>query len=144
MECIKIILKKLYETNYSILLNAKNLAGQTCFHVASIKGYHNIVEYFLRDIKFVSFLEAVDNDSNSSLHFAAENGHSSIVQLLLEFGCDVESKNELNLTPLDLSCRQGFFEISKMLIMRYIITSNYSSHISLNFNFHLTLYNIII
>lgn len=123
LDSVKIMLKKLYNTNYSTLLNAKNSSGQNCFHVAVFKGYHNIVEYFLRDVKFVSFLEAIDNDANSALHFAAEQGHSTIVNLLLEFGSDVEAKNELNLTPLDLSCRQGFFEISKMLIMRFYLFS---------------------
>lgn len=55
--------------------------------------------------------------------FSYPKGHSTIVNLLLEFGSDVEAKNELNLTPLDLSCRQGFFEISKMLILRQFYLS---------------------
>ena len=48
--------------------------------------------------------------------FSRLNGHSSIVSLLLEYGADANAKNEDNTTALDLSCRKGFFEISKNLI----------------------------
>lgn len=61
--------------------------GQTCFHVAVHKGYHNIVEYFLRDVKFVSFLEAIDNDANSALHLAAEQGRSELGLKLTKIFC---------------------------------------------------------
>lgn len=44
------------------------------------------------------------------------NGHSSVVSLLLEQGSDANAKNAQNLTALDLSCRKGYFEISKRLI----------------------------
>lgn len=128
LEIIKMILNKLNNTNYSSILNSKNLQGQTCIHIACAKGYHNIVEYFLRDRKFLSFLEHLDNESNTCLHLACEYGQSSIVGLLLEFDCDLDAKNEQNLTPLDLSCRNGFFEISKMLIQKvclYLTFVNY-------------------
>ncbi len=36
--------------------------------------------------------------------------------MLLEYGADANAKNEDNTTALDLSCRKGFFEISKNLI----------------------------
>lgn len=119
LEIIKMILNKLNNTNYTTILNSKNLQGQTCFHLACDKGYHNIVEYFLRDRRCFSFLEHLDNESNSCLHLASEHGHAGIVSMLLDLDCDLEAKNEQNLTPLDLSCRNGFFEISKMLIQKY-------------------------
>lgn len=50
------------------------------------------------------------------INFLRLNGHSSIVSLLLEYGADANAKNEDNTTALDLSCRKGFFEISKNLI----------------------------
>ena len=34
------------------------------------------------------------------LHYAAESGHTSVVALLLERGASVDSKDEINATPL--------------------------------------------
>ncbi|CAF0975888.1 unnamed protein product, partial [Brachionus calyciflorus] len=118
LEAIKLIVNKLYDSNNSLeqILYCKNNDGQTCFHIACSKGYFNIVEYFLKDKKMLQFLDFVDVNSNTSLHMATENGHSSIVSLLLDYGADVTIKNEENITALDLSCRLGFFEISKNII----------------------------
>lgn len=118
LEIVKLILNKIYDGNNSLeqILYAKNRDGQTCFHIACVKGYFNLVEYFIKDKKFSPFLEHIDNNSNTGLHLATENGHASIVSLLLEHGADVTSKNEDNLTALDLSCRMGYFEISKNII----------------------------
>jgi len=44
------------------------------------------------------------------------NGHSTIVKSLIEFGAEVNVKNEEDLSPLDYSCRKGYFEISKNII----------------------------
>ncbi|CAF0854801.1 unnamed protein product [Brachionus calyciflorus] len=121
LEVIKMLLQKIYDTNTPAdsLLYSQNMNGQTCFHLACIRGYFNIVEYFLRDRKLTQFLEHVDNNSNTCLHLATKHGHASIVTLLLDYGADVTSKNEDNLTSLDLSCRLGFFEISKIIIHKY-------------------------
>ena len=121
LEVIKMLLQKLYDTNTPVdsLLYAQNMNGQTCFHLACIRGFYNIAEYFLRDRKLTQFLEHVDNNSNTSLHLATKHGHATIVTLLLDYGADVTAKNEDNLTSLDLSCRLGFFEISKIIIHKY-------------------------
>ncbi len=70
----------------------------------------------------VRFVKQSDNSKNSSLHLASLNGNLSIVNLLLEIGCDPNAKNDENMTPLDLSCRMGNFEISKSLINHSNIT----------------------
>lgn len=121
LEVIKIVLQKIYDTNTPAdsLLYSQNMNGQTCFHLACIRGFYNIVEYFIRDKKLTAFLEHVDNSSNTSLHLATENGNATIVSLLLDNGADVTAKNEENLTALDLSCRLGYFDISKILIHKY-------------------------
>ena len=70
-------------------------------------------------------MEHIDNSSNTALHLATLNGHSSIVSLIIDHGADVNAKNENNITALDLSCRKGYFEISKLLIANYsLITQN--------------------
>ena len=49
-EITNLIMNKLHETNtvFDELLFSKNKEGQTCFHVASNKGYFNVVEYFIK------------------------------------------------------------------------------------------------
>ena len=121
LEIIKIILNRIYESdlpNESILM-AQNKDGETCFAIACAKGYLNVVEYFLKDKKLKLFLELVDNNSNTCLHVATFNGHFSIASLLLDNGINVTAVNEKNLSALDISCRKGFFEISKILISYY-------------------------
>jgi ankyrin repeat protein len=121
LEMVKMVLNKIYESNEMIepFLYSKNKSGQTCFHIACSKGYDNVVEHFLKERKLNAFVEHTDNNANTALHLATMNGSSTIVQLLLDHGADMNVKNEENNSALDLSCRQGYFEISKNLITNY-------------------------
>jgi ankyrin repeat protein len=142
LELVKLIMNKLNETNAPIedILYSKNKDGQTCFHIAAEKGYFNIVEYFLKEKKLLQYIEHIDNNSNSSLHSATSNGHSSIVQMLLDLGADANAKNEENVTALDLSCRKGFFEISKNLITTSNLTSQDSNNDDGDYPLHVACY----
>lgn len=121
LEILKLIVNNLFESNLPVeqLLYSKNRDGFTCFHLACMRGHFNLIEYFLKEKKLNAFLECFDNYSNTSLHMATENGHSPIVDILLEHGVDLNAKNEENMTALDVSCRKGFFEISKTIINNY-------------------------
>ena len=48
-------------------------------------------------------VEAVTNGGSTPLHFAARNGHTSTVELLLSKGASIASVNRGNKTPLDLA-----------------------------------------
>jgi ankyrin repeat protein len=129
LECIKIVMNKIFQSTASqsanSLLFSQNKDGHTCFHIACANGFTNIVQYFLKNKKQIAFLDYTDNCLNTSLHLATEGGNSSVVSTLLEYGLDLEAKNEDNLTSLDLSCRKGYFEISKLLISKYsVITTS--------------------
>jgi ankyrin repeat protein len=84
-----------------------------------MRGFFNLIEYFIKERKLTPFLDQFDLASNTPLHLATENGHASIVNILLEHGIDVCAKNEENMTALDVSCRKGYFEISKIIINNY-------------------------
>ena len=99
---------------------AKDDEGRSCFHLACEKGNFNIVEYLLRDLKLTFLAELVDNKGNTPLHYAAMNGHASISELLLLYEPNVHVRNDDNSTALELSCRRGFFDISKMIINRLV------------------------
>lgn len=55
------------------------------------------------------------------------NGHSSIVSLLCEHGADIKAKNDEHVTPFEISCQKGYFEISKTLIEHYETGENLSN-----------------
>ncbi len=131
LELIKIVYDLIDGINMALepFLFNKNMNGQTCFHIACTNGYYNIIEYFLKYRKKTVFLEQADFNSNTSLHLATYGGHSSIVGLLLTYNADCNARNEDNATALDLSCRLGFFDISKMLISCYLVFDNeHSNH----------------
>jgi len=59
----------------------------------------------------------IDNISAVPLHFAACNGHTNAVQLLIEYGADVNIKTSpRNSTSLHFSSEQGHIHIVKILL----------------------------
>ena len=58
---------------------------------------------------------AKDEDGWTPLHWAARWGHTEVAQALLEAGADVNAKNELGQTPLDMAAEEG--EIDMILLL---------------------------
>ena len=70
LEVARLVLSKINEglVSSEAYISEKNKNGYTSFQVACIKGFFNIVEYFLKDLKMKFCLEHIDNDSNNCLH----------------------------------------------------------------------------
>ena len=84
IESIKLIMNKLNDKSTQTIepyLKTQNKDGRTCFHIACIYGQYNIMEYYLKDLKITYFIEMIDNDLNTCLLLAAQNGHERIVEL---------------------------------------------------------------
>ena len=65
---------------------------------------------------------------NTALHVAAINGHMNIVEILLDRGIDINSKDSIGETALHLAAANGHMNIVEILLDRGIdISSN--SHI---------------
>jgi ankyrin repeat protein len=122
------------------LLFGKSKEGYIPFHLACTKGYYNIAEYFLKEAKSSALVDSGDNAANTGLHLATLNGQSSIVSLLLDNGADVNAKNEDNNTALELSCRKGYFEISKILINRYSMIGGGDRSTNFDYPLHVACY----
>jgi ankyrin repeat protein len=88
LEIIKLVLNKIYDGFMPIetFLKTRNKEGMTFFHIACSKGYFNIVEYFLKDLKMKYLSEIIDKDMNTPLHLASSNNHLSIVNLIIDLG----------------------------------------------------------
>lgn len=75
--------------------------------------------------------EQVDNSSNTPLHLSIQNGHVSIVNILLGYTKNIRAINDDNLTSFELSCRQGNSSISKSIISHAEINeSEFPLHIA--------------
>ncbi len=63
----------------------------------------NVVHYLLRHCNHVIDVNLEDDYGSTALHYAAYNNskNTKTIELLLQFGCDVDKKNKSGLTPLD-------------------------------------------
>lgn len=77
IEIVKLVYEKVNESSLNLekFLYMRNDSRQTCFHIACITGFLNIIEYFLKDLKKILFVEYVDISSNTPLHLATFNGN---------------------------------------------------------------------
>ena len=61
----------------------------------------------------------VDNNNYTSLHYAAENGHEDVVELLAKWGAEMDkalSIKKKRLTPLMLAARAGHIKTTHTLV----------------------------
>ncbi|CAK38721.1 uncharacterized protein An04g04570 [Aspergillus niger] len=72
-------------------------------------------------------LEITDQNGQTPLSLAAENGQEDIVQMLLERGASVETKNSDSQTPLSLAAANGHERIVQMLLKKGATTETRSS-----------------
>ena len=70
-------------------------------------------------IEYLSESEVLNIDElnrTKVLFHAVKSGEVTLVKRLLEIGCNVEIKNEMNQTPLHLASGNGHFQIVKLLL----------------------------
>mmetsp|Transcript_24903 Transcript_24903/g.45715 ORF Transcript_24903/g.45715 Transcript_24903/m.45715 type:complete len:298 (-) Transcript_24903:280-1173(-) len=68
-------------------------------------------------VKMRDFVRAIDpKTGNQALHIAAQNGHRSLVQCLLQHTADVNGVNSKGNTPLHMSVEYDLYFVSKCLI----------------------------
>ena len=93
------------------------------------------------DVKIALAVGADPNYSDgwTPLHYASENGHADIVNVLLENGVEVDATDEYGETPLFRASRNGFIEVLNALLNEgadFNVTTEYGDtplhHASLN------------
>jgi ankyrin repeat protein len=98
---------------YSFLKKTAEDNKASPLHIASEKGYKNIVEILLEAKADVN----VESDSGATpLHLAVCNRRSNIVVLLIKAGADVNKVNKNIVTPLMVAVRDKNVEIARLLI----------------------------
>ncbi|KAF2903365.1 hypothetical protein ILUMI_02821, partial [Ignelater luminosus] len=78
-------------------IEAKDCNGMTALHWVSIKGYQHILCILLNND---AELEVKDNEGRTALICAAQNGHKSVVNFLLD-EADINAKDKNGLTALE-------------------------------------------
>jgi ankyrin repeat protein len=116
-------------TNISEHLNTENIYRQFLF-LAKRGDREKFLEIFgqilsldknNRDINYK------DENGYSALHYACEEGNLKIVEILIDTHCNPNILNNLKQTPLHLSAKGGYFDISKKLIESGAILNIYDS-----------------
>jgi ankyrin repeat protein len=80
-------------------LNEADHALNTPLHMASIRGYADVVKFLLDKHCIV---DSVNDSKDTPLHDAIENGHVEVVKLLLGAGANPNKPNRRGDEPLDL------------------------------------------
>ena len=96
-------------------LKNKHMAWSTihkaCVALLEEQNYDK-VEFILKELIKTEgrrCLEAVTESGVTPLHFAALSEFPHLLEVLLEYGCSVDAKNEMDETPLHWACSAGNF-----------------------------------
>ncbi|KAM3566477.1 hypothetical protein ARSEF4850_000521 [Beauveria asiatica] len=94
-------------------LAAPNSSGQTALHVAAKLNLVSVVEDFL--LKARACVDAQDQEQNTALHYACEQGNAYIVKALLDVKAQMHLRNVSGQTPCDAAERNQHFDIARQL-----------------------------
>lgn len=84
----------------------------TCLHFAVISGQEEMTRWLiLRGAKFL-----LNWDDRNALHFASILGNSSIIALLLDYGCDFDTRDRFNFLAFSLTCLQGHLDAVRLFV----------------------------
>lgn len=78
------------------------------FYRAAELGFERVVRHCLGSITM--------EQGKKAMHRAASNGHLQVVELLLQYGVEVDSKDSYDLTPLSIAAEAGEADIVKLLL----------------------------
>ncbi len=128
LKCFKLLLEVRNDSKHAGKLEmfidnrCLNSIGQHPVHLAAAEGHSGILECILLLNK--KFVELKQPDSNVALHIASARGHVKAVEVLLQFGSDVNVKGSRDRTPLDLAIGFQHSEVTKLLIDNGAISEN--------------------
>jgi ankyrin repeat protein/GTPase SAR1 family protein len=113
----KIIVEYTFPNAFSYPLNT------TLMHIAARHGFLGVFNYALsQDIR----MDPKDENGRTPLHYAAEGGHETIVNWLLNLDeVATHSKDKLDNTPLALAAEMGHEKVVKLLLQRDDVKTNF-------------------
>lgn len=97
-------------------LNTRGMDDWTALHIAASKGHVEAAKMLISSRLFID-VDARTQMQRTPLHWAADNGHFSVTELLLEAGAEVDAVDEDGNTPLHLATERSFADVCSMLIV---------------------------
>jgi ankyrin repeat protein len=88
---------------------SRDSKGWTPLHVAAYEGHGKVVDFILKKSK--RHVSLTNKEGRSALHIAAMMGCKDVVNRLLQGGIDVQAKDLVGFTALDLAIEEGNWEI---------------------------------
>lgn len=96
------------------LINCCDSEGWTALHLASLRGYFEIVEYLVEN---GADLHAKENEvGQTPLHFSIGDGYIDIVKYLIEKGSSIDLTDHNGKTAIDLANEYKQVEIFDFLV----------------------------
>jgi ankyrin repeat protein len=92
----------------------------TALHLATKRGYANIVRLLLRKNPDVN---ACDYKGLTPLHYSVKKSYVELVRLFLNYNADVSAKNVCRETALHFAVRAGNAEVVRMLLLEKVLGS---------------------
>ena len=88
--------------------------GITCLIIASRFGHTETVRYLvgLKDVD----VNHADTSGFAALHYAVQQNHPDVMQVLIDAGADIEAMEEKGRSPLHVACLSGSLAVVKMLL----------------------------
>ncbi|TMW55228.1 hypothetical protein Poli38472_013119 [Pythium oligandrum] len=127
------VVKQLLATS-SDNVDVENNIGQTALHLAVVNKNADVVRALLEDGKAdvdassVSFKETQDNNQvqakQTALHVASETGQRRMVELLLQYGANVNKWDENGSTALHLACANNHASVVKVILKTAVVDVN--------------------
>jgi ankyrin repeat protein len=105
-------LQSLIDLGYDV--ESRDERGMTPLYYAVDEGQPACVEALLMAGALLNFKDPEKGDTY--LHVAANGGDSVVTEMLLTAGCDVEARNDCNVTPLLKASLGGSVDVMKQLI----------------------------
>ncbi|KAL3310870.1 hypothetical protein Ciccas_010559 [Cichlidogyrus casuarinus] len=99
----------------SVAVDARTKVDKTALHLASQKGYLDIVQLLLN---FGADVNAKDMLLMTALHWACENRHLPVISLLLDHGADLYAVNKFSLDATQIAIKNGFNDVLNLLQSR--------------------------
>ena len=90
--------------------------GNTCLILAARNGHTETVRYLVGLPEVDVNRRDSSNDYETALHCATNKSHADVVQVLIDAGADIDTKNEDGDSPLHCAIDSGALEVVKVLV----------------------------
>ncbi len=99
----------------------KTSLGENLLHCAAVNNQIEVIKYLIDERKID--VNALNDESESPLHYAAKYGHLDLAKLLLHKGCSLTLKDKAENNPAEIAQKNGYKELSLWLNKQEMLSS---------------------